>query len=310
VADVLHRAAGPDGHLVAVAGLVGLLAAHVLQIRDVVVHHLVVVLIVAGREHDALLAVELDVALFALGDDARNAALRVAHELLGLGVVEHLDADRLSVLGQSAHAVARVVGLRAKVDRQVVQAVAVDVLDARGPLRSGVGHLGADLLRQSLDPCDGLAGVLGPELDLLALAAELVLLEQVAHDGLNASRVGLVEQDARCGVALRNGRCLFLNKSDLRAVLSRGDCSRNASGASADDHDVVVLGFLDVLDGLGSLQERRNALTRVPSLSGAAARGSCGRSRAALAARRASTQERCASCASGREATNLKDVAT
>ena len=129
VTEVLHRAAGPNGHLVSVAGLVRLLAAEMLQIRKIVVHHLVVVLVIAGSQGNALFRVELNVALGTLGDNARDARC-VAHELFRLGGVEEVDTLLFRILGQRLHAFAGVVGLRAKVDRQVVHLVVVDLCNA------------------------------------------------------------------------------------------------------------------------------------------------------------------------------------
>ena len=138
--EVLHRAAGPNGHLVSVAGLVRLLAAEVLQVRKIVVHHLIVVLVIAGSQDNALFRVELDVSLGALGDNARDARC-VAHQLFRLGGVEEVDALLFRVLGQRLHAFAGVVGLRTEVDGQVVHLVVVDLRNARRPLLRGVGDL-------------------------------------------------------------------------------------------------------------------------------------------------------------------------
>ena len=68
--DRLDLAASPHGHLDAVASLVVLLAAQVMQVGQIVVHHLVVVLVIARGKNNALLRVELDVAIGALGDNA------------------------------------------------------------------------------------------------------------------------------------------------------------------------------------------------------------------------------------------------
>lgn len=58
----------------AVASLVVLLAAQVMQVGQIVIHHLVVVLVVARCKDDALLRVELDTAIGALGNNCRRHA--------------------------------------------------------------------------------------------------------------------------------------------------------------------------------------------------------------------------------------------
>ena len=58
----------------AAASLVVLLATQVMQVGQIVIHHLVVVLVVARGKNNALLGIELDVAISALGRNCRRHA--------------------------------------------------------------------------------------------------------------------------------------------------------------------------------------------------------------------------------------------
>ena len=255
----LDLAASPHGHLNAVASLVVLLAAQVMQVGQIVIHHLVVVLVIARGKNNALLGIELDVAISALGDNARDAAVGIAHELLRLGVIENLDALLFGIVGQGAHAVARVIGLRAEIDGQIAQRIPIHGFHRRGPLFGRIGNLGADLLGQIENPGNGLTRILRPQLYLSAVTAELVLFQQRGHHCGNARGVGTVKKNARSGIALRNRSRFFLDKGNGRASLFGGNRGRNACSASADNHDIVFLCFFDIGNGVRRSKERRRA---------------------------------------------------
>ncbi len=97
-----------------------------------------------------------------------------------------------------------------------------------------------------------------------------MLGNQLRHHGLDAGGVGLVEQDARCGVALRDGGAFLLDDGDARARFLGGDGGGDACSTSAYDHDVVILRGFHVLDRLGCAQEARKPCALV------ACRGGCG----------------------------------
>ena len=292
VVQVLDLAARPHDHLVAVTGLVELLALEVLEVGQVVGAHVHVVLVVARGHDDALAGVELDVvAVLVLADDTADAAA-VLHELLGGRLVVDVHALLLGHAGQGDHAVAGVVGLRAEERRDVVHLVAVDLDDGALLLVALVNDLRAALGGLLDDPLHGLAGVPGPVLEHLAVRAVGVLLHLERDEGLHAGGVGVLQVDARAGVALGDGRGLLLHERDLGARLAGGEGGGHAGGAGADDDDVIVLrvGDLARVDGVGRLEERgrgdlgfkRRALGRLGGLREARGGDACGGQPASL----------------------------
>ena len=308
----LNLAAGPHGHFNAVASFVVLLATQIMQIGQIVIHHLVVVLVIARGKDNALLGIELDIAIGALGDNARDAAFRIAHELLRLGAIENLDALLFGIVGQGTHTVARVIGLRAEIDGQIAQRIPIHGLHRRGPLLGRVGNLGANLLGQIENPRNRLAGILGPQFNLGTIAAELVLLEQRRYNSGNARGVGTVKKNARGGITLRNRSRFFLDKGNGRASLFGGNRGRNARGACANNHDVVFLCFFDISNGLGRRQERRRAGTIMArNIVGLlVVGGGVSAFRFLLARRRAAREHRSTHGASSCHATDFEQIPT
>ena len=295
----------------AIAGLVHLLATEILQVGQVVGHHIVVVLVVARGQDDALGGIELHVAVGGFRNDTGHAG-SIAHELLGLSVVEHLHALRGGVLGQHLHAVARVVGLRAEVDGQVVHGIPVHFLDGSRPLHRAVGNLGTLGGGQVEQPRDALAGVLRPQLYLLALAAVLMILDEARHHGLHAGRIGGVQQNARSSVALGDGRRLLLNEGDGGSGLASRNGGGHTRSAGAHDNHVVVLGLGDIGDGLGRGQEARKPLAHVTGHGGRAGGGSRRVARSGAgsgaAGRRAGAQKRSTAETRRSQAADLEQV--
>ena len=257
-ADVLHLGTRPHGHLVAVAGAAVLLAVDVGHLGGVVAHHVVVVHEVARGEDDALGGVELHVrAVGLLGDDAGDVAGLVLNKLAGGRLIEDLEALALGPRADVLHAVARVVGLGAEVEGEVAHGVVVDVLDRARPLGGGVDHLGAGLLAEVPQPLQGLAGVVGPQHDLVMARAVRAVLVDEGGNGCHAGRVGLVLEHGVAGVALAGGGVLLLEQGDLGTGLEGRDGGGHTGGTGADDHDVVVIGLGDVGDGVGLGEEGR-----------------------------------------------------
>ena len=257
-ADVFHLGTRPHGHLVAVAGAAVLLAVDVGHLGGVVAHHVVVVHEVARGEDDALGGVELHVrAVGLLGDDAGHVAGLVLNKLAGGRLIEDLEALALGPRADVLHAVARVVGLGAEVEGEVAHGVVVDVLDGARPLGGGVDHLGAGLLAEVPQPLQGLAGVVGPQHDLVMARAVRAVLVDEGGNGCHAGRVGLVLEHGVAGVALAGGGVLLLEQGDLGAGLEGRDGGGHTGGTGADDHDVVVIGLGDVGDGVGLGEEGR-----------------------------------------------------
>ena len=106
-------------------------------------------------------------------------------------------------------------------------------------------------------PLHCFAAVLDPHVDKVRVGAVgRFLNEQLAQCG-RCGRVGLVGYDAAGSVALRDGGSLFLDECHMCSRLAGGERSRNARGACANDNHVEVKRLLDIGDGVGRYEKRR-----------------------------------------------------
>ena len=257
----LHLGADPHAHLVAVARLADLLLVQVSGVGTVVAHHLVVVLVIARGEDDALGGVEAHVLVVLVErDDARDAAV-LHHELLGGRVVEELDAVLLlGELGQLHDALG--IALRRLAVADGVPVCGVLVRGRKVALAHVMPVLVAlELLGAIQHVHDGLFAAVGPDVEQGALRAVLALRHQLAQNLLDAGGVALVVQEACRGAALGDGGAHLLQHGHAHALLAGGHGGRDACGAGADDDDVVVVRLHDLVirDGLRSREEARGA---------------------------------------------------
>ena len=258
MADVLHGRANPHAHLVAVAGLIVLLALEVVQVGDVVVHHLVVIGIVTRRDDHAILGVDLHIfAIFTLSDRTGDRTGLVGDQLARRRGIADIHAFCGRHLRQRLHGIAGGEGLGAEESRDVVQFETVDV--ERGGLLAiaVIGHGAVDGLDAVDAPVQRLAGIVGPVADQLAMRAVLVRLHHQRDQVLDARLIALVKVQACRGIAVRHGRTLLLQQYHLRTVFRRGQRRRGACRTGADDQHVAFDGFGDLCDRLGRLHERR-----------------------------------------------------
>ena len=91
----------------------------------------------------------------------------------------------------------------------------------------------------------------------------LAVLDELAYQVLDVGCVARGKVDAGARVALGDGHALLLEQRDGRACLAGGECSGNACSASADDHDVVVVGLGNIGNGLRLNEEARNAVAQM-----------------------------------------------
>ena len=139
-----------------------------------------------------------------------------------------------------------------------------------------------------------------------------MFLEQRRYNSGNARGVGTVKKNTRGGIALRNRSRFFLDKGNGRADLFGGNRGRNASGACANNHDVVFLCFFDIGNGVGRRQERRRAGTIMARdiVDLLVVGGGISAFRFLLARRRAAREHRSAHGASGCHATDFEQIPT
>ena len=258
MADVLHGRSYPHAHLVAVAGLIVLLALEVMQVRDIVVHHLVVVGIVTRRDDHAILGVDLHIfAIFTLSDRTGDRTGLVGDQLARRRGIADIHTFCGRHLRQRLHGIAGGEGLGAEESRDVVQLEAVNV--ERGGLLSVaiIGHGAVDGFDAVDAPVQRLAGIVRPVADQLAVGTMLIGLHHQRDQVLDARRIAFIKVQACCGIAMRHGGALLLQQHHLRTVFRRGQRRRGACRTGADDQHVAINGFGDFCDRLGCLHERR-----------------------------------------------------
>jgi len=261
--DLVHRGAGPQAGLDAVAGVGGRsprLGADLLHVGLEGVEHVGVGAIAAGRDDDALLGGHLDVlAVLVLGDDTGDLAAlheeldhRGAEEDLGTvgrGVVtEHLAAveGRLAV---------GIDGPCGAVAGRPVSHEALLVADGRF-----VPHDDAALGEEVGIPVDALRGVVVPLVEERQAQVRVGVAVHVEGHGLAVDDGAILDLElavhgAQVVLDVTVGLAL-LEDDDGRAGFGGRAGGEESAGTGTDDHDVGVLGGGDIAIGdLGGLTQ-------------------------------------------------------
>ena len=297
-----HGRAGPHAHEQAVAVVEPgrRVAVGVRAVRDGAerVDHLLVAADVARGQDHALLGVVLHVlAVLRGGDDAGDAACRVAHQLLGarleheLGAVVHggvvhelaqRHVDRLAVIAHVVRLAAAHEGDGIGIDAPTVgQRGPVAVL--RGAGQRG-HHAHAVLGSQILDVVEHLAGARRPHVDEVVVRGLVrrLVQESRSHARVEVETVRFVvlAADVPHVHAAHGERGVALDDHRLRAVAGGGFGGVDARQTRAYDHHVEVLRLGDVGDGLGRDFPRMLRAGRLAALRralGVGCVGRCGR---------------------------------
>ena len=234
-------------------------------LRVHVAHHVLVVGVAAGADHDALPRINADIiAVGILADHANHAACLVADELLHRRVEKNPPARRRKRLNQM-HRNLRMDGGIGHVGHRLVPFVhgLQVVADGEGLVEAVIlvaavgfhNHFIALLRHQVSQPVHSRATLIGPEADELLIHAVRRILAQLLDD------LVLVEADARrllhaavngckAGAGGADGGELFHNR-DGRAALDSTHAGRHAGVARADDNNIadIDLGKLILRDG-------------------------------------------------------------
>ena len=258
VADVFHAAARPDDHLLAVTVAAPALQLKVRDIRQVVIHHPLIVRVVTGGHHDTLLRVEADEFPGAvLADHARHAARLILDQLHGRGLVVHLHRQiLLRPVGELLHGDTRVIGLRAEHAGREIELIPAFLREERLMRRgSHIDHLAARFLRAVDHPGDGDPGVLRPGFEDAPLRAVIRPRDEERHAGFNLLRITFIEENAGPEVAAGGRVGFLLQHRDLHSELTRADRAGDTRRSGTHNRHIAFHGFVALGDRLRTLEK-------------------------------------------------------
>ena len=243
VTDVLHQAAGHHAHKLPVASFVHLFLLEGKGVRQVLFDHVIVILVIAGGDDNALGGIELqDGSVLAACEYARDS-IAVFYQLYAGALVMHV------------YLIPEV--FRKADGRGVHTAFVVEH-------NSGCASLGVlehtqlfAIVRNAGFVCflavpgNGFGAVFSPYVVKRPGGAVRTKLAKRMHEMLGGKLVGSLGVQVAASGSLGDSVHLFLDEAYVCAGLVGGDGCGNAAGAGTDDDDVVGLLLVKLGDGRG-----------------------------------------------------------